>query len=227
MERLETGVDGRVGDNTDQVGFVAEWLAARGIDAPEPPPPRPSGRRPGPPSATTADPADEDSDADPESIARAIVVRKLAARACTRHELERALAKKAVPAEAAARVLDRMEELRLIDDATFAVDWVASRQQRRHLSARALSRELATRGVAREQIAHAVAGVDATDEYAAALSLARRRSTSLTGLPYEVAYRRLAGVLARRGFDSSVTTRVLSEVLSRDGADGESVRPLD
>ena len=47
-------------------------------------------------------------DADPEEVARGIVLRKLAVQARTRVELERALAGRDVPEEAAAAVLDRM-----------------------------------------------------------------------------------------------------------------------
>ncbi|GAA3549387.1 hypothetical protein GCM10022197_00240 [Microlunatus spumicola] len=149
--------------------------------------------------------------------ARGIVLRKLAVQARTRGELERALKAKDVPEDAAASVLDRMDEVGLVDDATFARDWVASRQQRRHLSKMALRRELQTKGVDRDLIDDALADVEGDDEHRAALDLARRRAGAMSALPREVAYRRLGGMLARRGFSSSITSRVLSEVL--DGTD--------
>ena len=152
-------------------------------------------------------------DADPEDTARDIVLRKLAVQARTRVELERALAGREVPEEAAAAVLDRMTEVGLIDDITFAHDWVASRQQRRSLSRTALRRELQTKGVEREVIDEALTDVEGDDEHRAALDLARRRASRMAGLSRDVAYRRLGGVLARRGFSSSITTRVLAEVL--------------
>ena len=155
----------------------------------------------------------DDLDADPEQVARTIVLRKLTAQSRTRAELERALRSKEVPEEAAAAVLDRMGEVGLVDDAAFARDWVASRQQRRHLSRTALRRELQTKGVDRDVIDEALADVGGADEHRAALDLARRRAAPMAGLPREVAYRRLGGVLARRGFSASVTARVLSEVL--------------
>lgn len=154
-----------------------------------------------------------DPDADPEEVARAIVLRKLAVQARTRVELERALQGRDVPEEAAAAVLDRMTELGLVDDVTFAHDWVASRQQRRHLSRTALRRELQTRGVDRDVIDEALTDVEGADEHRAALDLAQRRVGPLRGLTREVAYRRLGGMLARRGFSASTTNRVLGEVL--------------
>lgn len=154
-----------------------------------------------------------DPDADPEEVARGIVLRKLAIQARTRVELERALQERDVPEDAASAVLDRMGELGLVDDVTFAHDWVESRQQRRHLSRTALRRELQGKGVDREVIDAALADVEGADEHRAALDLAQRRAGTMGGLAREVAYRRLGGVLARRGFSASVTTQVLAEVL--------------
>ena len=152
-------------------------------------------------------------DVDPEEVAREIVLRKLAVQGRTRVELERALQGRDVSEEAAAAVLDRLTEVGLVDDVTFAHDWVASRQQRRHLSRTALRRELQTKGVDREVIDEALADVEGVDEHRAALDLASRRATTMGGLSREVAYRRLGGVLARRGFSASITSQVLAEVL--------------
>lgn len=152
-------------------------------------------------------------DVDPEEVAREIVLRKLAVQGRTRVELERALQGRDVPEEAAAAVLDRLTEVGLVDDVTFAHDWVASRQQRRHLSRTALRRELQTKGVDRDVIDEALADVEGTDEHRAALNLASRRAATMGSLSREVAYRRLGGVLARRGFSASITSQVLAEVL--------------
>ncbi|MCW2810151.1 MAG: regulatory protein RecX [Friedmanniella sp.] len=143
------------------------------------------------------------------------MLRKLSAQARTRHELAEALRAKEVPDDAAAVVLDRMEEVGLVDDGAFAVDWVSSRQQRRHLSKSALRRELQTRGVDRDQIDQALSAVGTDDEYAAALSLAERKYRTMGELSREVAYRRLSGALGRRGFSGGVAARVLGEVLGR------------
>jgi regulatory protein len=154
------------------------------------------------------------ADADPVSVARAIVLRKLAAQSRTRAELERALKRKQVPDDAARTVLDRMESVGLVDDETFARDWVESRQQRRHLSKSALRRELTAKGVERSEIDTALDVVDGEDELTAARALAAKKARSTVGLDGQVRYRRLAGVLARRGFSPSVASRVLAETLS-------------
>lgn len=164
--------------------------------------------------------ADRDAEVDPDPVgtARTIALRKLAAQARTRHELAEALRAKDVPKDAAATVLDRMEEVGLVDDATFAVDWVSSRQQRRHLSRSMLRRELQTKGVDGDQIDEALSSVGTEDEYVAALTLAERRYRNMSGLPREVAFRRLSGALGRRGFSGATAARVLGEVLGRSGS---------
>jgi regulatory protein len=155
----------------------------------------------------------DDDDADAEWVARTIALRKLRTRACTRHELDQALRAKNVPSSVKDAVLDRLEEVGLVDDGAFAADWVASRQQRRHLSRRALRRELEAKGVERSDIDRAVNSVDRNAELTSARDLAERRRVATSGLAHDVQYRRLAGLLSRRGFDAAVITRVLRDVL--------------
>lgn len=212
------------GIDPEALGEAQRWLTRHGVAVPEPPPSpaeesrrpddatdsrRRQGRSPGPVAQPGVDRVE-----DPESLARGVVLRKLAVQARTRHELDRALQAKNVPDVVADQVLDRMEEVGLVDDAAFAQDWVASRQQRRHLSRRALRRELEVKGVDREDIDGALQSVDAQDEYDAARLLAERKSRVMQGLSHEVRYRRLAGLLARRGFSGSVTAQVIAEVIA-------------
>ena len=158
-------------------------------------------------------PPSDDVDADVESVARAIALRKLTAKACTRHELDRALQAKNVPEGVIDGVLDRLQEVGLVNDASFAVDWVTSRQQRRHLSRRVLRRELQAKGVERSHIDSALDQVDRNAELTSARDLVDRKLASMSGVAREVQYRRLAGMLSRRGFDSAITTQVLADVL--------------
>src|SRR6185312_15430154 len=62
------------------------------------------------------DPETPEPDADPVAVAREICLRLLTERARTRQELAQALARKGVPADAAAAALDRFDEVGLIDD---------------------------------------------------------------------------------------------------------------
>jgi regulatory protein len=152
---------------------------------------------------------------DAESVARSIALRKLTARAHTRYELDQALEAKNVPPSAKEAVLNRMQDVGLVDDASFAVEWVTSRQQRRHLSRRALRRELQAKGVERSNIDRALDEVDFNSELITARDLVERKRATMSGLPRDVQYRRLAGILGRRGFDTAATMQVLNEVLGR------------
>ena len=158
-------------------------------------------------------PPSVDVDADVESVARTIALRKLTAKACTRHELDQALQAKNVPEGVIDGVLDRLQEVGLVDDASFAVDWVTSRQQRRHLSRRLLRRELQAKGVESSHIDRALDRVDRNAELTSARDLVERKRAAMNGLSRDVQYRRLAGILGRRGFDAGITTQVLADVL--------------
>ena len=164
------------------------------------------------------DPEPPEPDADPVEVARTIAFRKLAASARTRHELDAALQKKNVPDEVATTVLDRLEEVGLVDDEAFAQSWVESRQRRRHLSRSALRRELMSKGVDRDHVDAALATVDVEDELASARALAAKKAAATRGLDPVVRHRRLVGVLARRGFGAGIIATVLAELLDDDGA---------
>lgn len=153
--------------------------------------------------------------ADPVAVAREIALRQLSVRARSRSELEKAMAARGVPQDVADQVLDRFTELRLVDDAGLARDWVDS-AERRLRSRRAIEKELRTKGVDAETIAESLAAADPEAEYRAALAVARKRLRALTAVEPSVCRRRLAGALVRRGFSPSLVTRVLSEVCDGD-----------
>lgn len=119
--------------------------------------------------------------------------------------------------------MERFEDVGLIDDEAFAEAWVASRQQRKHLSRRALAAELTRKGVERETARAALDSVSSDDELSAAIDLARSRAPRLAGLDPVVQRRRLQGVLARRGFNSSIVIEACRVALDsdQDDASGE------
>ena len=154
--------------------------------------------------------------ADAESVARTIALRRLTMRAHTRHELDQALQAKNVPQSAKMPVLDRIEEVGLVDDATFAVDWVTSRQQRRHLSRRALRRELQVEGSRARRYRQGARLCRSRCRTRSCSGPGRAKTSSDERTSRDVQYRRLAGLLSRRGFDTAVMTRVLTDVLQSE-----------
>ena len=151
-------------------------------------------------------------DADAVGFAREIALRQLTVRARTREELRRALTARHVPQQAAQEVIDRFEGVGLINDEVFARDWVSA-QNRRFRGRRTLAQELTAKGIERDLVDQAVSSISAEQEYQTALTLARRRLSSLAGLDRAVQYRRLAGLLARRGFGAGVVSAVLRDAL--------------
>jgi len=159
------------------------------------------------------------ADDNPEERARQVCLRLLTLAPRTRAQLADALRKRGIPDEAADEVLSRFEDVGLIDDAAFARAWVESRHYSRGLAGRALSAELKQRGVAAEEIRAAIEdrlGPDA--EVAAARRLIDRKLESTRGLPPEQRTRRLAGLLARKGYPAGLAFRVIREALEAEGA---------
>lgn len=181
-------------------------------------PRRPRGRRPAQEPPATGSAA-VDSEPDAESVARAIALQQLAAAPRTRQQLVDALARRGVPDDVAERVLDRFEEVRLVDDAEYAAMWVRSRHGTRGLARRALAHELRQRGVSGEDADEALDQVDDEQEAATARALVDRRLAATRRLDRDARVRRLAGLLARKGYPASLAFRVIREALEADGAD--------
>lgn len=156
-------------------------------------------------------PADLTPDADPASVARAIVLRQLTGSPKSRAQLSDTLARRGVPEDVAEAVLDRFEEVDLVDDEEFARQWVQTRHTGRGLARRALSHELRNRGIDDETARSAVGEIDDDAELAAARELVRRRLPSMTSDDPARRTRRLAGMLARKGYASGVAMRAIRE----------------
>ena len=147
-----------------------------------------------------------------EERIREYCLRVLERRLHSRRELELKLARKGHRGSEVAAVLDRFTEVGLVNDEAFARAFVSARQSRRPKGARALSMELAARGVARETIKNVLA-LDLDDPYEAAERALRPKLRSLRSLPNEKGWRRGMGFLQRRGFDANVAKTVLERLL--------------
>jgi regulatory protein len=161
-------------------------------------------------------PPQSTSEVSREEQARALCLRLLTARARTRAELEGQLAKRGYPDDVSGRVLDRLTEVRLVDDADFAEQWVRSRRVNAGKGKRALAAELRTKGVDDEVIAATLAGIDAGAERQRAEQLVRdklRREKLGDDDDVKVA-RRLVGMLARRGYSQTMALDVVTGELA-------------
>ena len=164
-------------------------------------------------------------EADPYTRAKTIVYNQLAYSAKTRGQLRKKLQSEGFDAELIEPLLDKFEAAKLIDDAEYAQTFVAQKSLTKKLSRAALRRELAERGVRGEEAENALAQRTDEQEREDAAELVRKKLRP--GMDFsdraekDRVTRRLLGMLARRGYSSSVSMSVIREELAAYGADDE------
>jgi len=160
----------------------------------------------------TADTAAEARDRAEKSL-----LKKLRARSLSVREARTVLRDHELDDEAIDELIAAFERLGYLDDARLAEQLVHSGSDRKGQGRKAIAQTLAKRGVARE-IADAALEELPDDDYERALEFARSKASSMRGLERDVAVRRLAGQLARRGYGGPVAmnaTRQALDELSR------------
>jgi regulatory protein len=165
---------------------------------------------------TKSCPPQSTSELSREEQARALCLRLLTARARTRAELEGQLTKRGYPDDVSERVLDRLAQVGLVDDADFAEQWVRSRRVNAGKGKRALAAELRTKGVDNDVISAVLADIDAGAERERAEQLVRDklRRERLNDDDDTKVMRRLVGMLARRGYSQTMAVDVVSTELA-------------
>lgn len=170
-----------------------------------------------------SEPVSERSDAASEDLARTIALRQLGMGARSRKQLEEKMQARDIPVPIIASVLDRFEEVDLINDHQFAQMWVRSRQRSRGLARSALRRELLQKGITPNDAEEALAQIDDDDEYDAAreivLKRLARQKMSSDGEPLDRTardkeVRRLVSMLARKGYRSGLAFSVVKEAMN-------------
>ena len=170
-----------------------------------------------PPELGSAGTGPADAEPDPESVARSIAMRRLAVAPQTRAQLDDAMRRRGVPDQVRDRVLERFVDVGLIDDAMFAQVWVESRHAGRGLAKRALAFELSRRGVEPAVVDEAVARLPFEQEEATARALVAARLAGTRALEPNARTRRLAGMLARKGYSPGLAFRVVRDALAGEG----------
>lgn len=162
---------------------------------------------------------------DPYTRAKTIVYNQLAYSAKTRGQLRKKLQSEGFEAELIEPLLDKFEAAKLIDDAEYAQSFVAQKSRTKKLSRAALRRELAERGVRGEEAENALAQRTDEQEREDAAELVRKKLRPGMALSDRAekdrVTRRLLGMLARRGYSSSVSMSVIREELAAYGAEDE------
>lgn len=163
-----------------------------------------------------------------EAAAKELCLRLLTDRARSKHELGAKLRQKGVAEEVAERVLERFDEVGLIDDEAFAGAWVRSRHRHRGLGRRAIAQELRRKGIDRDVADEALTEVDDEAEEQRARELVDRKLRTVTVRGPEdrrKVAQRLVGMLARKGYPASVTYGVVRAALADLGAEEDELGP--
>ena len=132
----------------------------------------------------------------------------LSYKARTTTELRQRLARKGFSPDIQSRTLQRLAELKMMDDAGYARQFAQDRVTVGHKGKWRVRGELLKRGVAREHIEEALAS--APDETEAAREVAAKYLSRNKHLEPEVLKRRLYALLARRGFSPDTIRQVTS-----------------
>jgi regulatory protein len=159
-------------------------------------------------------------------LARESVLRSLTAAPKSRSELARALARKGFPEHVVEPVLDRFEEVALVDDAAYADMIVRTRHAERGQARRAISAELRRRGIDTETAGEALSQIDGDDEAEAAAVLARKHVARTRGLDRDKRVRRAVGALSRKGHSPGVAFAAVADALRAEGDEAEDAEEL-
>jgi regulatory protein len=157
-------------------------------------------------------PADEQ-----RALCREAALRLLSAADRPAAQLRERLARKGFSGWIVAEVVERLRETGLVNDERFAAQFAESAAARGN-AARRIQMDLARKGVEAEPAARA-ATTHPDEEEARALRLAAKRAAQMSALPREVRWRRLTGLLARRGFAPDVCRKAVEHALGESSDD--------
>ena|SRR2546429_2722774 len=127
----------------------------------------------------------------------------------SREEVRRYLRKKETPPELIDTVIQRLDELNLVNDQSFSEFWLESRERSNPKGAQALKNELRLKGVKRELVDELVS--DEQDEERA-LRAGRKKAAMFARQPemdFKTFRARLGSFLQRRGFSYEVSTHAV------------------
>lgn len=157
---------------------------------------------------------------DLEERVRRDALARLGRRPLSRARLTDALVTRWKDAEAVSRTIDALADAGLLDDRAYADEAIRQLRLKGPIAPRALKHKLLRLGVPSGVADESISAATADDDPAAdARSLAERRLARMpTSLPTETKRRRVAGLLARRGFDAEAIAAALSG-LGRDNDD--------
>lgn len=151
---------------------------------------------------------------DPDE-ARRIALNLLNHSARTESQLREKLVSRGVTDQVADELIDRYREVGLVDDAAFARSMAGAHFRDKKLARREISIRMQRKGLQREDIDDALAGISDDDERDAAFELAHARWVRLEGKEPAARTRTVVSMLARKGYGPDVAYSVVDR-LARD-----------
>ena len=147
-------------------------------------------------------------------------MRLLSGRAHSRVEMQRKLAQRGYPPEGVEAALARLDELGYLNDLSFAEGLVRVRSASR--GPRALSAELARRGVGRAQADRALASYNDALQLASAMRIIERTYGKREITDYREMLDRVGNKLLRLGFSTTIVRGACRAVMAGTPADAEA-----
>jgi regulatory protein len=117
------------------------------------------------------------------------------------------------------RVVVRLREIGLVDDAAFAEFWVGQRQAHNPRGEMLLRQELLRKGTDREAIGVALEVAETGED--AAVAAGRKKAAQLRGLDWREFQQRLGAHLARRGFTWDVVAPAVKRLWAQANGEDE------
>ncbi len=182
---------------------------------------------PEPPRAGPDVRPDPEVEPDPEQVARTVALRLLTAAPRSRAQLAEAMSRRGVPDDITTMVLDRFEEVGLVDDDGYAQALVRTRHAERGQTGPALRTELRRRGLDDDTVVAALAQITPEGEEQTARRLVARKLVATAGLDAQVRVRRTLAALGRKGYSAGLVSRLVREELAAEGLDGQVPDELD
>jgi len=164
-------------------------------------------------SVPTPNPLSEQEHAKLVRRARNIALHRLTGGARTEKQLSDALNTKNIPPTIIETTIIWLREYDYVNDERYAKER-AEAKNRNGMGRRAIEQDLLRKGVPQTLISETLTLISEKDEYATARAFALKWLHSCRNLEKDAAYRRIAGMLARRGFPPNIVYEITNETLA-------------
>ncbi len=171
---------------------------------------------------TTRARQDPSTTTDPAERARAIALAILDRAPRSRADLRQRLIAKEVEPDVADALIERYEDVGLLDDTALAAMIARTRHAERGLAPRAIAMELRRKGFCEDDIEAALAPLTADTQAQTARSLAETRWRKTEGIDKDARIRRVVGHLGRKGYSPSLAFSLVQDLMRADREAGRN-----